>query len=129
MNKRTLSSQPKNKSGGVKPTLEDPFLKPAPPNHKFQQAALCWLKLNLKLSYSGTMKQSITLTLGLYWEKCLTAAQRPSRALVRLGAHSETFTQDDGFEVQHSHKRREAGEPHKLTRSVGWRSLSLLSWC
>ena len=42
-----------------------------------QQAALCWLKLNLvELGYSSTMKQSITLTLGLYWEKRLTAAQR-----------------------------------------------------
>jgi len=42
-----------------------------------QQAALCWLKLNLvELSYSSTMKQSITLTLGIYWEKRLTAAQR-----------------------------------------------------
>jgi hypothetical protein len=42
-----------------------------------QQAALCWLKLNLvELSYSHTLKQSITLTLGLYWEKRLTAAQR-----------------------------------------------------
>ena len=42
-----------------------------------QQAALCWLKLNLvELSYSGTMKQSITLTLGIYWEKRLPAAQR-----------------------------------------------------
>jgi hypothetical protein len=35
-----------------------------------QQAALCWLKLNLvELSYSGTMAQSVTLTLGMYWEK------------------------------------------------------------
>lgn len=34
-----------------------------------QQAALCWLKLNLvELSYSHTMKQSITLTLGIFWE-------------------------------------------------------------
>jgi len=42
-----------------------------------QQAALCWLKLNIvELSYSNTMKQSITLTLGIYWEKRLTAAQR-----------------------------------------------------
>jgi hypothetical protein len=42
-----------------------------------QQAALCWLKLNLvELSYSSTMRQSITLTLGVYWEKRLTAAQR-----------------------------------------------------
>lgn len=42
-----------------------------------QQAALCWLKLNLvELGYSGTMKQSITLTLGMYWEKRLSAAQK-----------------------------------------------------
>ncbi|HET8670642.1 MAG TPA: hypothetical protein VFM05_08480 [Candidatus Saccharimonadales bacterium] len=42
-----------------------------------QQAALCWLKLNLvELSYSGTMKQSITLTLGIYWKRRLSAAQR-----------------------------------------------------
>jgi hypothetical protein len=42
-----------------------------------QQAALCWLKLDLaELSYSGTMKPSITLTLGIYWERRLTAAQR-----------------------------------------------------
>src|ERR1043165_9315304 len=41
-----------------------------------QHAALCWLMLNLvELSYSGTMKQSITLTLGQYWEKRLSAAQ------------------------------------------------------
>lgn len=42
-----------------------------------QQTALCWLKLNLmELSYSSVMKQSITLTLGMYWEKSLTAAQK-----------------------------------------------------
>ena len=42
-----------------------------------QQAALCWLKLNLvELSYSGMMKQSHTLTLGMYWEKRLSAAQK-----------------------------------------------------
>jgi hypothetical protein len=42
-----------------------------------QQTALCWLKLNLlELSYSTVMKQSITLTLGAYWEKRLTSAQR-----------------------------------------------------
>jgi hypothetical protein len=42
-----------------------------------QQAALCWLKLNLvELAYSHVMKQSITLTLGMYWEKRLSAAQR-----------------------------------------------------
>lgn len=42
-----------------------------------QQAALCWLKLSLvELGYSNVMKQSITLTLGIYWEKRLSAAQR-----------------------------------------------------
>jgi len=42
-----------------------------------QQAALCWLKLNIvELQYSSVMKQSITLTLGMYWEKRLTTAQR-----------------------------------------------------
>ena len=42
-----------------------------------QHAALCWLKLNLvELSYSNTMTQSITLTLGIYWEKRLSAAQK-----------------------------------------------------
>lgn len=42
-----------------------------------QQAALCWLKLNLvELNYSSVMKQSITLTLGMYWEKRLSAAQK-----------------------------------------------------
>lgn len=42
-----------------------------------QQVALCWLKLNLvELNYSSVMKQSITLTLGAYWEKRLTAAQK-----------------------------------------------------
>ncbi|HEU4712580.1 MAG TPA: hypothetical protein VFS76_13490 [Pyrinomonadaceae bacterium] len=42
-----------------------------------QQTALCWLKLNLvELGYSNTMKQSITLTLGAYWEKRLSAAQK-----------------------------------------------------
>jgi hypothetical protein len=42
-----------------------------------QHAALCWLKLTLvELSYSNVMKQSITLTLGMYWEKRLTAAER-----------------------------------------------------
>jgi hypothetical protein len=42
-----------------------------------QHAALCWLKLTLvELSYSNVMKQSITLTLGIYWEKRLSAAQR-----------------------------------------------------
>jgi hypothetical protein len=42
-----------------------------------QQAALCWLKLNLvELSYSSTMKQSITLTLGIFWETRLSAAQK-----------------------------------------------------
>ena len=58
-----------------------------------QQAALCWLKLNLvELGYSATMKQSITLTLGIYWEKRLSAAQRrftrACETLTRVRKHS-----------------------------------------
>lgn len=42
-----------------------------------QHAALCWLNLSLlELRYWYVMKQSITLAVGLYWEKRLTAAQR-----------------------------------------------------
>ncbi len=42
-----------------------------------QHAALCWLRLTLaELSYSSVMKQSITLTLGVYMEKRLTMAQK-----------------------------------------------------
>lgn len=40
-------------------------------------AALCWLRLGLiELGYTRVMSQSITLTLGAYWEKRLTVAQR-----------------------------------------------------
>ncbi len=50
-----------------------------------QQAALCWLRLNLiELAYSSVMKQSITLTLGTYWEKRLTAQRRFTRACETL---------------------------------------------
>lgn len=42
-----------------------------------QHAALCWLRLTLvELSYTSSIKGSITLTLGLYLEKRLTAAQK-----------------------------------------------------
>lgn len=42
-----------------------------------QHAALCWLRLTLvELSYTTSIKGSITLTLGLYMEKRLTMAQR-----------------------------------------------------
>jgi len=42
-----------------------------------QQVTLCWLNLNLtEYRHTNIMKQSITLTLGVYWEKRLTAAQR-----------------------------------------------------
>jgi len=42
-----------------------------------QDAALSWLKLSIvELQYSHVMKQSITLTLGIFWEKRLSAAQR-----------------------------------------------------
>ncbi len=42
-----------------------------------QDAALSWLKLSIiELQYSHVMKQSITLTHGMFWEKRLSAAQR-----------------------------------------------------
>jgi hypothetical protein len=40
-------------------------------------AALCWLRLGLiEIGYSNVMSQSITLTLGAYWEKRLLMAQK-----------------------------------------------------
>ena len=42
-----------------------------------QQVTLCWLNLNLiEYRHTNIMKQSITLNLGMYWEKRLTMAQR-----------------------------------------------------
>lgn len=42
-----------------------------------QQVTLCWLNLNLvECRHSNLMHESIALTLGIYWEKRLTAAQR-----------------------------------------------------
>jgi len=41
----------------------------------FKFFILAQVKL-VELAYSSVMKQSITLTLGIYWEKRLTAAQR-----------------------------------------------------
>jgi hypothetical protein len=42
-----------------------------------EHAALCWLRLQLvEQSYSGVMAESHTLTLGDYWERRLSAAQR-----------------------------------------------------
>jgi hypothetical protein len=42
-----------------------------------QNAALCWLKLSLvEIQHANVMKQSITMVVGLYWEKRLNAAQR-----------------------------------------------------
>lgn len=42
-----------------------------------QQVTLCWLNLNAtEYKHSNVMQQSITLTLGIYWEKRLSAAQR-----------------------------------------------------
>lgn len=50
-----------------------------------QQAALCWLKLNLvELSYSNTMKQSITLTLADLIRHTRTCSG-PSPSYVQLG--------------------------------------------
>lgn len=66
--KQRLSSLRQELGYNEAPTLEKLLI---------QHAALPWLKLSLvELSYSHTMKQSITLTLGTYWEKRLTAAQR-----------------------------------------------------
>lgn len=42
-----------------------------------QQVTLCWLNLNsVEFKHSNIMKQSITLTLGVYWDKRLTEAQK-----------------------------------------------------
>jgi hypothetical protein len=42
-----------------------------------QQVALCWLNLNLvEYRHVNTMKQSITLTVGAYWDKRLSMAQK-----------------------------------------------------
>jgi hypothetical protein len=51
----------------------------APPLEKalIQHIVVCWLRLSLvELRFTNVMKQSITLTLGLSWEKRLTAAQK-----------------------------------------------------
>jgi hypothetical protein len=46
-------------------------------SHYVSSAAQVEFRLfKCELSYSGTMAQSITLTLGMYWEKRLSAAQR-----------------------------------------------------
>jgi hypothetical protein len=42
-----------------------------------QQVSLCWLNLNLvEFRHVNIMKQSITLTLGAYWDKRLSMAQQ-----------------------------------------------------
>ncbi len=42
-----------------------------------QQVTLCWLNLNaVECTHAAVMQKSITLTLGIYWEKRLSAAQR-----------------------------------------------------
>lgn len=41
-----------------------------------QQVTLCWLNLNaVEYKHSNVMNQSITLTVGLFWEKRLSSAQ------------------------------------------------------
>ncbi|HEX7176985.1 MAG TPA: hypothetical protein VF240_17130 [Pyrinomonadaceae bacterium] len=58
---------------------DDLGIKTAPPLEKalIQHAAVCWVRLSiLEMRYTNVMKQSITLTLGAYWEKRLTAAQK-----------------------------------------------------
>jgi phage gp37-like protein len=40
-------------------------------------AVLCWLRLSVvEQQYTNALSQSITLTLGMYWEKRLTAVQK-----------------------------------------------------
>jgi hypothetical protein len=42
-----------------------------------QQVTLCWLNLNLtEYRHTNVMKQSISFSCGIYWDKRLTAAQR-----------------------------------------------------
>jgi len=42
-----------------------------------EHVVLCWLRLGLiELQYTSTMSQSVTLTLGIYMEKRLSAAQK-----------------------------------------------------
>ncbi len=51
----------------------------APPLERIliEHAALCWLRLQtVEQRYSRVMAQSITLTMGDYWERRLSAAQR-----------------------------------------------------
>jgi hypothetical protein len=54
-----------------------------------QQVTLCWLNLNLlEYRHVNIMKQSITLTLGAYWDKRLSMAQhrftRAAESLARV---------------------------------------------
>ncbi|GAA4416730.1 hypothetical protein GCM10023187_48440 [Nibrella viscosa] len=50
------------------------------------QVVLCWLNLHLtELGYSDAFSRSLTLTLGIYWEKRLTmASKRYNKALETL---------------------------------------------
>jgi len=42
-----------------------------------QHVVLCWLRLHLtELRYESVMKDSVTLTKGIYWEKVLSSNQR-----------------------------------------------------
>jgi len=61
-----------------------------------QQVTLCWLNLNLtEYRHTNIMKQSITLTVGLYWEKRLTwlsgDLQGRARALRKCAGYRAAF--------------------------------------
>ena len=90
-----------------------------------QQAALCWLKLNLlELSYSGTMKQSITLTLGMYWEKRLSAAQRRFTPVCETLARVRKLSRNTpALQFNIATGGMAASEPHESKQSK--RTLSL----
>ena len=80
-----------------------------------QQAALCWLKLNLvELSYSNTMKQSITLTLGVLGETIECRSKKVHPSLRDSRSRAQALTQYSSVAVQYSNEWRAAGEPHEV---------------
>ena len=76
-----------------------------------QQAALCWLKLNLvELSYSSTMTQSITLTLGVFLGEAIDWSPDTFHEGMRdSNSGSETFAEYSKSTGQYCDGRRSAG--------------------
>jgi hypothetical protein len=66
--RRRLQSMRADLGYAISPPLEQLLI---------QQVTLCWLNLNLvEYRYTNVMRQSITLTLGIFWEKRLSMAQK-----------------------------------------------------